>query len=167
VTDQRAVSLLPHLRLLFDYDAWANREVLRGLGAGPAPERAVALMAHIVAADCLWLDRIEQRRQRMPVWPALTLAECQQGAAGAAREWRALLEATSAGALAAERTYTNTRGERWSSAVGDVLLHVLFHSAYHRGQVAGAVRAAGGEPAYTDYIHAVRSGFVASAAGAR
>ena len=42
----------------------------------------------------------------------------------------------------------------------DVLTHVILHSAYHRGQVALAMRAAGMEPAYTDFIHAVRQGFV-------
>jgi uncharacterized damage-inducible protein DinB len=34
------------------------------------------------------------------------------------------------------------------------------HSGYHRGQIAAAVRESGGEPAYTDYIHAVRQGLI-------
>jgi uncharacterized damage-inducible protein DinB len=37
---------------------------------------------------------------------------------------------------------------------------VLFHSAYHRGQIASQMRAAGFTPAYTDFIHAVREGFI-------
>jgi uncharacterized damage-inducible protein DinB len=41
-----------------------------------------------------------------------------------------------------------------------MLVHTVLHSAYHRGQVAAEVRAAGGEPAYTDFIHAVRQGLV-------
>jgi uncharacterized damage-inducible protein DinB len=44
--------------------------------------------------------------------------------------------------------------------VEDILTHVLLHSAYHRGQIASQTRAAGGTPAYTDFIHAVRQGFV-------
>ena len=50
--------------------------------------------------------------------------------------------------------------ELWSSRVGDILMHVLFHSAYHRGQIALQMRASGVAPAYTDYIHAVRQEFV-------
>jgi len=38
--------------------------------------------------------------------------------------------------------------------------HVTIHSAYHRGQIASDVRSAGQEPAYTDYIHAVRQRFL-------
>ena len=43
----------------------------------------------------------------------------------------------------------------------NTLLHVVMHGAYHRGQIAAAIRAAGGEPAYTDFIHCIRQGFVA------
>jgi uncharacterized damage-inducible protein DinB len=34
------------------------------------------------------------------------------------------------------------------------------HSSYHRGQIAADMRAAGVTPAFTDFIHAVRQGFV-------
>jgi uncharacterized damage-inducible protein DinB len=36
--------------------------------------------------------------------------------------------------------------------VEDVLLHVALHGSYHRGQIAAAVRAAGGEPVNTDFV---------------
>jgi uncharacterized damage-inducible protein DinB len=39
-------------------------------------------------------------------------------------------------------------------------MHLITHSAYHRGQVAMTVRAAGSTPAYTDFIHSIRKGFV-------
>ena len=42
----------------------------------------------------------------------------------------------------------------------DVLTHVVTDSAYHRGQVASELRAGGFEPAYTDFIHAVRQGLL-------
>jgi uncharacterized damage-inducible protein DinB len=53
-------------------------------------------------------------------------------------------------------TYNNSRGERWTSKIEDILQHVVMHSAYHRGQIAIDMRAAGLVPAYTDFIHAVR-----------
>jgi uncharacterized damage-inducible protein DinB len=37
-------------------------------------------------------------------------------------------------------------------------MHVIMHSAYHRGQIAAEVRAAGLTPAYTDFIQSVRQG---------
>lgn len=57
-------------------------------------------------------------------------------------------------------TYKNTKGESWTNQTEDILMHVIVHSAYHRGQIAADVRAAGFTPAYTDFIHAVRQGLV-------
>jgi uncharacterized damage-inducible protein DinB len=39
-------------------------------------------------------------------------------------------------------------------------MHVLLHSVYHRGQIALQMRSSGAEPAYTDFIHSVRQGFL-------
>ncbi len=57
-------------------------------------------------------------------------------------------------------SYVNSKGESWSSQVDDVLLHVITHSAYHRGQIASDMRAAGLTPTYTDFIHAIRQEIV-------
>ena len=56
--------------------------------------------------------------------------------------------------------YRNSKGEFWTSTVADILSHVVLHASYHRGQIAAAIREAGGTPAYTDFIHAVRSGLI-------
>ena len=56
--------------------------------------------------------------------------------------------------------YRNSKGEFWTSTVADILTHVALHASYHRGQIAAAIREAGGPPPYTDYIHAVRMGLV-------
>jgi len=37
---------------------------------------------------------------------------------------------------------------------------VITHSTYHRGQIAADLRAAGVQPAYTDFIHGVRQGLI-------
>ncbi len=62
--------------------------------------------------------------------------------------------------LAETVVYKNSKGEPWTSTVEDILTHVLLHSAYHRGQIASQVRAGGEQPAYTDFIHAVRQGLI-------
>ncbi len=49
-------------------------------------------------------------------------------------------------------SYVNTKGEAYRNSVQEICMHLLLHSAYHRGQVAQLLRANGGEPAVTDYI---------------
>jgi uncharacterized damage-inducible protein DinB len=56
--------------------------------------------------------------------------------------------------------YTNSKGESYLNEVQDILMHVVMHSVYHRGQIASDVRSMGFQPAYTDFIHAVRHHFV-------
>lgn len=149
---------------MFAYDGWANRECLAAMSAGSASADAVARMAHILSAQKLWLERILRERQTMPVWPSSTIQDCIALAAEMSSAWRNYLlplgNQFAPASLDDKVEYRNSKGEAWSSRVEDVLMHVLFHSAYHRGQIALQMRASGATPASTDFIHAVRQGFV-------
>jgi uncharacterized damage-inducible protein DinB len=155
------MQLLEHLRRQFAYDEWANREVLAGLKmSGRQSRRPLQLLAHILSAERLWLERIKKQPQSLPVWPDFTLEQCETQIADLAQRWHDFLSQLSPAALADHVAYKNSKGEPWTSTVEDVLTHVLLHSAYHRGQIASQVRAGGETPAYTDYIHAVRHGLI-------
>jgi uncharacterized damage-inducible protein DinB len=155
------MSMLDHFRRLLAYDEWANREVLKSLrAAGPPPVRSLALIAHIISTERVWLERIRRQAQPVPVWPDFSLEECESEAGNAARLWRSYLADLSEAGLAETVTYTNTSGQNWTSRIEDILMHVVMHSAYHRGQIAADVRASGQTPAYTDFIQAVRTGMV-------
>lgn len=144
---------------LLRYDRWANREVVRHLeAAAEPPARAVQLLAHVAAAERLWLDRVRQQPQSLPVWPALPLARSAALVEDVAEAWDGYLRSLTTAQLGEAVAYTNTKGQSWSNTVGDVLHHMVMHSAYHRGQIAREMRAAGCEPAYTDFIEAVRRG---------
>jgi uncharacterized damage-inducible protein DinB len=146
---------------LFAYDHWANRECLAAMnGASSASSNTLGRLAHILSAQKLWLERLRREPQSMPVWPSLTLQECAKLADEMSESWRNYLSQLSSAGFAEKIEYRNSKGEAWSSRVEDVITHVLLHSAYHRGQVALEMRSAGLEPAYTDFIHAVRQGFV-------
>ena len=146
---------------LLAYDAWANREALSSLRAsGAPPPKAMRALAHLVGAGRLWIARLEESREMPPaVWPELSLEEAAAEVEELARRWKRFLE--SDGARPARTvSYTNSKGEPWTSSVADILMHVVLHGSYHRGQIASEVRAAGFTPAYTDYIEAVRRGLV-------
>jgi uncharacterized damage-inducible protein DinB len=155
------MELVEHLRRQFAYDAWANGQVLATLGVSArSATRPLQLLAHILSAERLWLERIRKAPQSLPVWPDFGFEECQAQIANLARLWREFLGQISPAGLLDEVTYKNTKGEPWASTVEDILTHVLLHSAYHRGQIASQVRAGGEQPAYTDFIHAVRQGLI-------
>jgi len=151
---------LRRFRRLFEHDAWANAAALASLRAGPATERARGWMAHLVASERLWLARLRQEPSALPVWPDLDLDACAAGLAELRGEWSRCLDELEPAELDEGVAYRNSKGEFWTSTAGDILTHVVLHAAYHRGQIAAALRDAGGTPAYTDFIHAVRSGLI-------
>jgi len=171
-TERNLMNANDFLRM-FAYDHWANRECLRALRrAGSTTNQAkasipasdstaiIGRLAHILSAEKLWLERIRKEKQSTPVWPSATIDECEVLADKMASAWRDYLAKLGPDELDEKVEYRNSKGEAWSSRVEDVLMHVLLHSAYHRGQIALEMRAAGMETAYTDFIHALRQGLV-------
>jgi uncharacterized damage-inducible protein DinB len=145
---------------LLRYDAWANAETLGSLRGADPPAKAVRWMGHIVGSGALWLARLRQEPPAMAVWPDLDLEACAAGIERLADRWPRYLESLPRAGLEEGVGYRNSLGEYWTSTVGNILTHVAMHGAYHRAQIAAAVREGGREPAYTDFIHAVRQGLV-------
>lgn len=155
------MEMIQHIQQLFRYDDWANREVLTSLqGVQEPPPRSLKLLAHIVSAERLWLERLRLQKQTYPVWPQFTLEQCKLEVVELPGLWKNYLAALGEAGLSRSLNYKNTQGESFTSKKHDILLHVVMHSAYHRGQIAADMRAAGFTPAYTDFIHAVRQEFV-------
>jgi uncharacterized damage-inducible protein DinB len=156
----RLDGLLQYYRQLASYDDWANREVMASFRTGEPTARALKLMAHIVAAEHLWLARMQQRASPLPVWPELTLEKCEEQERRISELWREYLGDGPPNLLERAVSYKNSKGESWTNSVRDILTHVFMHSAYHRGQIATDMRQAGHMPAYTDFIHGVRQGLL-------
>jgi uncharacterized damage-inducible protein DinB len=152
------MELLHHFRRQFLYDSWANREVLRALGDAGREPRSLQLLAHILSAERLWLERIKGQQQSVAVWPDFAIERCKQEMEDMASYWNAYLSQLSPDRFSGAVRYKNSKGEEWTSSLQDILIHVLLHSAYHRGQIASQMRANGKQPAYTDFIHATRQG---------
>jgi uncharacterized damage-inducible protein DinB len=149
------------LKRLFSYDDWANREYARALlRLSSPPEPAVRLLGHIMGAQKIWLGRLRGQKDAPAVWPALDPPAWSGTLEELGREWGDYLGSLTDEGLSASISYTNSQGEHWTSQVGDILTHVAFHGAYHRGQLAREIRQAGEAPPPTDYIHAVRRGLV-------
>jgi len=150
--------MLDVLRRQFTWTDWANHATLAALRrAAHAPASALRRLAHLAATEHLWLARLERRAQPMPVWPDLGLDETAAILDELPELWRRYFERAGEAGLTGNVAYTNSKGESFTNRAGDVLLHVVSHGAYHRGQIATDLRAAGAEPALTDFIHWVRA----------
>ena len=118
--------------------------------------RALTIYAHILGAEAVWLARLAGRRPDVAVWPVLSLDEAASLAVRNADELDAYVASLAAEDLGREIEYRNSAGLEFRSTIEDILLHVMLHGSYHRGQVMLLIRTGGGEPASTDYIAFVR-----------
>ena len=157
----KAVQTLRRFHQLFRYDEWANDEVLVAFrNAGSPPVRSVQLLAHILGTEYVWFARIKAEKSPLAVWPELNMAQCEQHAKELGQIWSNYVDSLAEAEFERSVVYQNSKGETWSNSVEDILMHVVMHSAYHRGQIASDMRAAGQVPAYTDFIHGVRQKMV-------
>jgi uncharacterized damage-inducible protein DinB len=145
------------LEKLYDHNWWAHDALMAELRRAAPDADTLRLFAHVVAAEHLWLSRIDLQPPRVAVWPALTLSEIAALEAENRARLRELLGRPD-DSRAQRVHYRNSAGNEFDNTVGDVLTHVALHGHYHRGQIARAMRGAGREPVYTDYIGFVRQG---------
>lgn len=145
--------MLDTLRPLVAHLRWADERTIEGYQTLP-DGRADALrwLAHVAGSQHMWLSRIAGREPRYAVWPALDIAACAALLLENHDAFDELLASTDEAGIARVVRYVTSKGDTFDSRVGDILVHVGMHSQYHRGQVAAAVRAGGGEPLATDYI---------------
>jgi uncharacterized damage-inducible protein DinB len=145
------------LEKLYDHNWWAHDAIVAELRRAAPDNETLRLLAHIVAAEHLWLSRIDGVKGRVAVWPSLTLDEIAVLEAENRTRFRDLLARPDDTRRRRVR-YRNSAGNDFENDVDAILTHVAMHGHYHRGQIARAMRSAGREPVYTDYIGFVRKG---------
>lgn len=144
--------MIDEIKRLFGYDSWALLREFAALENAENPS-ALRMLAHILAAKDIWLTRLNQQdSSSIATQPELTLDQCRSLAERLDKEHRRFLSGLDEGSLAMTITYKNTKGEEFTTPVGEILTHMAFHSAYHRGQIALLLRQNGDTAVNTDFI---------------
>jgi len=144
--------VLEKIRRLFEYESWAiTRELVAFSGLDN--QNALAMLAHILAAKEIWLARLNgQDSSSVATHPNLSCSECETLARTLDARYNEFLSSLVEADLTSSITYKNTKGEEFTTPIGDVLTHIAFHSAYHRGQIALLLRQAENAAVNTDFI---------------
>jgi len=137
----------------FAYDRWADGRWTERLRELPSLPNATSLLAHLGATKQVWRHRLEGRDTGdLAIWPEDTLDEAARRVDRAGDAMQAYVESLEPADLDREARYRNSSGVAFDTPVRDILMHVLTHGHYHRGQIAQQVRRAGHDPVWTDYI---------------
>jgi uncharacterized damage-inducible protein DinB len=154
----RILVMATHIERMLSAMVWADAQLLAAIRAHAGSQtEALPLFGHVLAAEALWLCRLEFREPGVAVWPTLSIEECEALAGENARGYQRFLETLGESGLASTVRYRNSKGEEYTNSVLDMLTHVVIHGAYHRGQVARVIGRAGGQTPNTDYIAYIRS----------
>ncbi len=147
-----------NFRKMFDYDYWANSETLASLRSMPGgDDKARKALNHVIGAQRVWIARFESPSPPSArPWPELTLAESASAIEELRAWWKNFFDHLTPEKLKGDLVYRTLSGSEYKTPIQDVLMHLVVHSAYHRGQVAATVREAGGKPTTTDYVVFVR-----------
>jgi uncharacterized damage-inducible protein DinB len=152
------------LRTHLDYSAWASRQLVDAAAQlseeelmrdfGTADHNVLGTLAHVYAADRVWLHRVlgnapgtfldPEKDLRMEVlqqdWPAIY---------DGWQRWAAQLDDSSTGRRVA---YKDLKGNPYQTPIWQIVLHVVNHGTHHRGQAAGFLRSMGRTPPRLDLI---------------
>lgn len=152
-------------RTLLLYTLWADRQML-GAVAGVDPKDLVrdtgssfpsllATLAHVLGVQRMWLSRLAGRPlDRVPGIDDFPDADILAANwADTAAEMEFFLASLTEDQLAADVTWTNTRGETFTRPLWQPVLHMVNHSTYHRGQAVTMLRQLGYGAPSTDLIY--------------
>jgi len=164
------------MRLLYDYNAWANRRSLSAAGA-LAPEQFTKPMgssfssvrdtlAHIFGAEWIWLERFQGRS------PA-SLPDTTQysDVATLGERWGefeprllSFVRGLTQSDLDRVMEYKTLKFGVYSNPLWQSMQHLVNHGSYHRGQVTTLLRQLGAPAILTDLMHFYRERAVAAKA---
>lgn len=137
---------------LYQYNAWANKRVLDCLVRQQvADEKVISVMGHVIAAQFLWLHRIQGLPPaEVKLWGEYKLEQLVSMSAEITQRWIQFVTHTDD--FNRDLSYNNYVGDPYITNVEMIMIHLVNHSSYHRAQVAMLLRQKGFEPINTDFI---------------
>lgn len=150
-------------RMLTRYNAWANKQIFEAVAALPAGEATkerptlfknmVHTLNHNYVIDRIWQAHLEGRdhgytARNTPAHPPLAELRRKQQEID---DWYIAWSDRSSDAALDERVdFTLIGGNRGVMTRGEILLHVVNHTSYHRGFVADLFYQVPARPPLTD-----------------
>ena len=136
-----------HFIKLFDYDRHANTLMADAiLQSGINDGKPVQLMAHLLAAQQVWLNRCKNLpHASVALWPDWTAVDLKPAIEQNHLDWTAYLESITGSHIKETIHYKNMRGDSWSTVLEDILTHVINHGTHHRAQAGWQLKFEGAE----------------------
>lgn len=142
-----------YLLKLYQYNAWANRRVIGCVEQqAVTDEKILSIFAHCLAANFIWYNRfMGLPNHEYELWGGHhSVADLKKMVEGANALWMPFIESKES--FDRMLKYQNYSGDYYENNIQDIMIHLVNHGTYHRGQVALLLRERGYEAINTDLI---------------
>lgn len=147
---------MPLLKKLIRYTELADRKYIDTFLHYNVPlAQAELLFSHILNTQFMWVARIEETPQRYDRFHQHVVGDFETLHEQVMADMYRLTDEAD---LSRVVQYVNNSGEVYRNSIGDMLMNIVHHSTYHRGQVATQFKRHGIMPPVTDYIILARGG---------
>lgn len=143
------------IKCMMDHLYWADGRILDALEECETKNKdLLKLVRHVAIAERVWLSRLQDKGSaQYSLWEeAEDLTAIRTMFEENAEHYRVYIEGLEESELDEMIDYANQSGVPFRTSVRDILLQVLLHGQYHRGQINRALRIESAEPVQVDYI---------------
>ncbi|SEO80800.1 MULTISPECIES: DinB family protein [unclassified Paenibacillus] len=143
------------IKCMMDHLYWADGRILDALEESETKNMdLLKLVRHVAVAERVWLSRLQGKGSaQYSLWEeAEELTAIRTMFKENAEQYRVYIEGLEESELNEIIDYANQSGVSYRTSVRDILLQVLLHGQYHRGQINRALRIESIEPVQVDYI---------------
>lgn len=154
--------MIEAIEKLYGYHIWAMDKIFLELETISEEEFTKDLVdgislrdkiCHIIAADTIWLDRIEKLETKFldsSFFP--TISKTKEYFLSVKTRLEKLFHHLDETYISSKVNFKNKKGEEVAFKLFEVLFHIFNHGTYHRGQIAILIRKIKGKPPVTDII---------------
>lgn len=147
-----------HFIRLLSYDRFANHQTANLLVHHNAAGKPVSLLAHILAAQNIWLGRLKSTPPVQPVvlWPEWSINEIIPMIDANHQALVAHVSTLEFEDFERVISYKNSVGY-FETSVADILTHVANHGTHHRAQIGSLLKVDGATLPILDYVFYLRT----------
>ena len=143
---------------LFNYDHYTNLLIAETILKTGDTEKPTQLMAHMLAAQQIWLNRCKSLPATgVALWPDWKAETFEQIINDNHRSWINFLDYLDPDDFDKIISYKSLKGDSFENKLRDILAHVINHGTHHRAQAGQHLKLAGVDLPITDYIFYLRT----------